>query len=295
MEDALLYKEEIADMQRQHEQDKYKISYKRMEGQLIGGEHDCTSTTSVKTSILKSCYNGLVRPVWEGPVINVRHSNYDKLPTFVQDTIPDPSNESTTHFSSSLAFPLMLGDTISRLQNEAESLRKQKQKLNAETLRWKSTVDKLMNQWQDEKSELTQNFLTLFNEHKARHVETLQKLEALTKHESNNTAMGTLSNKKTKKRDEREAVPDDEEQHDYADWDQDMVDRLAAGPKNRNKIAKKVKMEDREYTMPASDDTFRDPVTGVMMVTDHTKLFSDDDEGNEKVARRQRNTSLCTT
>ncbi|KAL3792331.1 hypothetical protein ACHAWO_000881 [Cyclotella atomus] len=113
--DVLLYIDELADMQSRNEQEKYKISYKRIEGQLIGGVHDATSTTSVKASILKTCFNNLVRPVWEGSAINVQHANYNDLPSFVQNALPDPSNEADTAYDSSgLAFPLMLGNTISR-------------------------------------------------------------------------------------------------------------------------------------------------------------------------------------
>jgi hypothetical protein len=97
-------------------------------------------------------------------------------------------------------------------------------------------IDKLMGQWESEKIELTQNFLTLFNQHKARHMETCKQLDALTKYSTNgNAVVGTWSNKKLG-RNEREAVPDDEDNHDYAVWDQEMVDRLAAGPGARKKM-----------------------------------------------------------
>ena len=292
--DVLLYKEELADLQSQNEQEKYKISYKRIEGQLLGGDHDSDKTTSVKASILKTCFNDLVRPVWEGPVINVQHANYKELPSFVQNALPGRNNESdnTTFASSGLAFPLMLGNTITKLQNEAESLQKQKQQLAADALRWKDTLDKLMGKWQDEKHELTQNFLTLFNQHKARHIETRQKLDALTKYGAPvNAAVGTLSNKKLK-RDEREAVPDDVDNQDYAVWDQDMVDRLAAGPTEGRKMMAsqkmKVKSEEDEYKSSSTGDSFVNPITGVMMVTDHKRLFSDDEEDDEVSSARKK-------
>ena len=136
--------------------------------------------------------------------------------------------------------------------------------------------------------ELTQNFLTLFNQHKARHMETRQKLEALTKQSPENALVGTLSNKKLK-RDEREAVPDDEDNHDYADFDQDMVDRLAAGPNRRKKIAQpKVKTEEGAEDITSSlGDTFRNPVTGVVMLTDHKRLF-DSDSDDEVLSAKKR-------
>eukprot|EP00804_Cyclotella_cryptica_P026111 CCRYP_013011-RA/>CCRYP_013011-RA protein AED:0.03 eAED:0.03 QI:126/1/1/1/1/1/2/697/253 len=157
----LLYNKEGTQemIERHYEQEKYKISYKRMQGQLLGGEHDSTTTTTVKTSILKTCFNNLVRPVWEGSVSNVHHSNYKRLPSFVQNALPNSYHQSTaTPPSSGLAFPLMLRNTISKLQDEAESLRNQNKQLNADALRWKATVDKLMGQWQIEKNELTENF-----------------------------------------------------------------------------------------------------------------------------------------
>jgi hypothetical protein len=286
--DILLYTEELADVQSRNEQEKYKISYKRIEGQLIGGDHDATSTTSVKASILKTCFNNLVRPVWEGPVINVQHANYNDLPYFVQNALPDPSNEGdTTYASSGLAFPLMLGGTISKLQNEAATLHKQKQQLAVDALRWKDTLDKLMDKWQEEKHELTQNFLTLFNQHKARHIETRQKLEALTKLKDDGTGNNEAvlsSNKKLK----RGSLPDDEDQHDYATWDPEMVDRLAAGPEGRKKIAKrnnngKVKSEEDDEII-----SYKNPITGVMMVTDHKQLFSDDEDDDVPSAKKRK-------
>lgn len=289
--DVLLYREELSDVIQQNEQEKYKISYKRTESQLLGGDHDATNATSVKIAILKTCFNNLVRPVWEGLSIDVQHEAYENLPSFVQNALPDPSDKSAvaTFSSSGLAFPLMLGNTISKLQNEAESLQKQKQQLNVDALRWKNSLEKLTGKWEEEKMELTQNFLALFNQHKARHVETQQKLAALTKQSPQNELAGTLSNKRLK-RDERETVPDDEDNHDYADFDQEMVDRLAAGLDGRKKIAKpKVKTEMRAEDITSSmGSTFHNPVTGVVMLTDHKRLFDSDSDDEVSTSKKRK-------
>jgi hypothetical protein len=288
--DILLYKhDESGDFSRQQEQDKYKIAYKRVEGQLLGGDHDSTNTTSIKTSILKTCFNNLVRPVWEGTVNNVHHANYDRLPSFVQSAVPDPADRKPTTFSSSgLAFPLLLGNTISKLQKDAEALRKQNQQCTQDALRWKGSLDKLMGQWESEKIELTQNFLTLFNQHKTRHMETRKQLDALTKHSTNdNAVVGTLSNKKLG-RNERETVPDDEDNHDYAVWDQEMVDRLAAGPGARKKMPKQNLKADDDESCGPSGDTFRNPHTGALEVTNYKRMFDSDDENEGESSKKRK-------
>jgi hypothetical protein len=139
---------------------------------------------------------------------------------------------------------------------------------------------------------LTQNFLTLFNQHKARHIETRQKLEALTKLKDDgagNKEAVLSSNKKLK----RESLPDDEDQHDYATWDPEMVDRLAAGPEGRKKMAKrnnigKVKSEEDDEFRLLGDVSYKNPITGVMMVTDHKQLFSDDEDDDVPSAKKRK-------
>ncbi|KAL7520139.1 hypothetical protein ACHAWX_004884 [Stephanocyclus meneghinianus] len=290
----LLYNKEGTNgmIDRRHEQEKYKISYKRVEGQHLGGEFDSTNNTSVKTSILKTCFNNLVRPVWEGSVNNVHHSNYERLPSFLRKTFPTSFRESTAKpISSGLIFPLMLGNSISELQIEAESLRKQNKKFAADALRWKDTVDKLMGQWQIEKNELIQNFLILFNEHKARHLETRQKLDALTKQSANNVAVGTLANKNLSRK-EREAIVDDEDNHDHAVWDKEMVEQLAAGPQGRKgKLVKRnprVDDEGSDICASVSGDTFRNPHTGVLEISNYKRMFDSDDEEEDGTLSKKR-------
>ena len=75
----------------------------------------------------------------------------------------------------------MLGNSISDLQIEAESLWKQNKQFTADALWWKDAVDKRMVQWQIKKNELIQNIFILFNKHKAWHLEACQKMDVLTK------------------------------------------------------------------------------------------------------------------
>ena len=71
---------------------------------------------------------------------NVHHENYNRLPSFVQSAVPDPADEKPTTFSSSgLTFPLVLGNTISKLQKDTEALRKQNQQCTQDTFRWKGS------------------------------------------------------------------------------------------------------------------------------------------------------------
>ncbi|KAL3789271.1 hypothetical protein HJC23_000337 [Cyclotella cryptica] len=263
----LLYNKEGTQemIERHYEQEKYKISYKRMQGQLLGGEHDSTTTTTVKTSILKTCFNNLVRPVWEGSVSNVHHSNYKRLPSFVQNALPNSYHQSTaTPPSSGLAFPLMLRNTISKLQDEAESLRNQNKQLNADALRWKAT---------------------------ARHLETRHKLDALTKQSAKNMAVGTLANKSLPRK-EREAILDDEDNHDYAVWDKETVERLAAGPRGSKGKSKKqhakVDEEGGDVSSSVLGDTFRNPHTGVLEISNYKRMFDSDDEDEVERSSKKR-------
>lgn len=216
--------------------DVFKVSYKRVEAQLFGGSCDSTNTitTSVKVSIRKACQGlsqGVVRPVWEGQCDNICHLCYDDLPLFARKALPEETSQ--TESSSGLAFPIMLGDAANILLKELAVSRNQNRQLEADTLRWKSTADKLSNAWEDEKSELTDRFLTLFNEHKARHVETRDELERLKGKQQRGAepvVRAAASSRKTpRERCSEDVLPDYEEEHDHVDYDDAMVARLAAG------------------------------------------------------------------
>ena len=202
------------------QEQKYKDSYERVDGQLVRGKHDFATTAAVKASIRKTFSNNLVRPIWEGRLNNVCGANYENLQgafwrSSCQSKSPAPA----------LSFSLMLGDTIAKLQNEINSLRHENQQLQTNALRWKSTSDKLVDQWEVEKSELTDRFLLLFNQHKARHLETRKELEAL---KANQQKMSRDHCSDFLK--EKEAVIDHEDEHDFATYDDSLVERLAAGP-----------------------------------------------------------------
>ena len=169
--------EAVSAILRRPDDDVFKVSYKRQRGQVLGGTNDHKTTNSIRVSIRKTCLNNVVRPVWEGQMNNIRHAYYDDLPLFARNALPETSQSDDA--SSGLASTLMLGDTINKLHKEIDALRNQNKQLEANTLRWKSTSEKLSNQWEDEKSELTARFLTLFNEHKLRHIETVKELEQL--------------------------------------------------------------------------------------------------------------------
>ncbi|KAL7537960.1 hypothetical protein ACHAXR_008181 [Thalassiosira sp. AJA248-18] len=205
----------------------FKVSYKRVGVQLLGGSSDTKNTTSVKVSVRKTCLNNIVRPVWEGQLNNICHSFYDDLPLFARNALPP--EETRQRGSSGLAFPLLLGDTINKLHKEIDSLRTKNKDLEANTLRWKSTSDKLINQWETEKSELTDRFLTLFNDHKARHMETqkeLNQLKGKKRIDRSDRTGGTFSNSSTLRK-SIEPLPDNEGEHDFTDYPPAVVDRLA--------------------------------------------------------------------
>ena len=92
--------------------DVYKVSYKRLRGQIVGGTNDSKNTTSIRVSIRKTCLNNIVRPVWEGQLNNIAVACYDDLPLFARHALPEFDQ---TDASSGLSFSLMLGDTINKL------------------------------------------------------------------------------------------------------------------------------------------------------------------------------------
>mmetsp|Transcript_3955 Transcript_3955/g.8720 ORF Transcript_3955/g.8720 Transcript_3955/m.8720 type:complete len:296 (-) Transcript_3955:235-1122(-) len=268
----------------------FKVSYKRVKGQLVGRGYDSMNTTSIKVSIRKTCINNIVRPVWEGQLDNICHSCYDDLPLFVRNALPGEMNQMS---SSGLSFSVMLGDSIYKLHNEIDALRTKNKQLEVNTLRWKSTTDKLSNQWETEKSELTHRFLTLFNQHKARHVETQNELDRLKgkrpRTECADTNVGEKSSRQ--RNNDREILPDDEDEHDYATYDNAMVARLAAGhPSSMKRRAKDHEMkkqpkasvkQERQNSGSQGSNCYVNPHTGAMECTDIKELFSsssDDDD-----------------
>lgn len=211
----------------------FKVSYKRIRAQFLGGSQDSNDTTSVEVSIRKTLLNNIVRPVWEGILNDIGILNYQDLPLFVRCAYPESD---TTDSSSGLALPIMLGDTINRLHKEIETLRNENRLLEKNTLRWKSTSEKMSNKWENEKSDLTYHFLTLFNDHKARHVEVVKELDQLKgKKQRVIGSNESIIDRTTIKRRSREMNassannPDLHDDNDYVIYDNADVNRLAAG------------------------------------------------------------------
>jgi phosphoribosyl-ATP pyrophosphohydrolase len=221
----------------------FKVSYKRIHAQVLGGSQDSNDTTSIEVSIRKTLLNNIVRPVWEGIMNDIGIQCYQDLPLFARCAYPESDDTTTTDSSSSgLALPIMLGDTINRLHKEIETLRHENRVLENNTLRWKSTSEKMSNKWENEKSDLTHHFLTLFNDHKARHVEVVKELDQL-KGKKQRVVIGSSSSssersiidRTTVKRRSREMNtsstnnPDLHDDNDYVIYDNAVVNRLAAG------------------------------------------------------------------
>mmetsp|Transcript_15447 Transcript_15447/g.32643 ORF Transcript_15447/g.32643 Transcript_15447/m.32643 type:complete len:390 (-) Transcript_15447:102-1271(-) len=275
---------------------KFIISYERIDRGIV-------------ISIRKKIDN-LVRPVWKGDLKDIADTDNDSLPTFLRDTLHQKSSSSfhhlslSTHFSepspasSGLAFSLLLGGEVAKLRNEIAALKKQKQKDESNAWYWKSTCDKIMNEWEREKSELTANFLTLFNEHKARHLETVKELESLKTKRHRMTAYENEKKEPASSRvlvKDREGFVDDEEGHDYAVYDRDYVARLAAGPvskktrQNHYDSEKKLsgtKVEKIDSNpsardimqMSQSSAGFRNPHTGALELTNLNDLPSSEED-----------------
>ena len=238
----------------------FKVNYKMTGGQVFGGTQDSMNTTCVKVSIRKTLANQIVRPIWEGNLIPISHANYDSLPIFARHALPNNSGETAT----SLAFSIILGDTITKLQKDINALREENEQLRINTGRWKSTAQKLNNQWQSEKSELTERFLTLFNQHKARHVETKKELDELKGNRRYERGSSSLKQPHSAHKDRPEMRPDDEDEHDYVTYDEDFVNRMAAGG------AVQTKRRRKNSTTGATEE--------VQNVKD---MFSSDEEDND--------------
>lgn len=244
----------------------FKVSYKRVRAQLFGGSQDSKNTTSVEVSIRKMCLNNVVRPVWEGSLNDIGLSCYNDLPLFARCAFPESDR---TDASSGLSLPIMLGDTINRLQKEIDALRAENRQLEDNTQRWKSTSEKLSYRWETEKSELTDRFLTLFNDHKARHAEALKELEQL-KGEKQRTGNSDRSGMRRS----REANhPDHEDENDYVTYDNAEVNRLAAGPSLKQRSA-----NDGKPVASSQGSGFVNPHTGAREFSHPKELFSSDDD-----------------
>jgi len=259
--------ETVSAILRRPDDDIFKVSYKRQRGQVLGGTNDHKHTSSIKVSIRKTCLNNVVRPVWEGQMNNIRHAYYDDLPLFARNALPETSQSDA---SSGLASPLMLGDTINKLHKEIDALRNQNKQLEANTLRWKSTSEKLSNQWEDEKSELTARFLTLFNEHKLRHIETVKELEQL---KGKKQKIGDATTAKRGARKSLDPMYQDIDDQDFQTYDQDEISRLARGPAHVRKSAPSGKMV---AASSLTQDTagYINPHTGAREYSNIQEMFS---------------------
>ncbi|KAL3781342.1 hypothetical protein ACHAW5_010142 [Stephanodiscus triporus] len=102
--------------------------------------------------------------VWEGSLNDI---GLELLRGFTPFASPGFRNLIGQTPRPTLAAPSCSGDTINRLQKDIDALRDENRQLEKNTLRWKSTSEKLSHRWETEKSELTDRFLALFNEHKA--------------------------------------------------------------------------------------------------------------------------------
>lgn len=224
VESILLHKNKTVD-----EEQIFKVAYKKMGGQVFGGTKDTMNTTCIKVSIRRTLVNQIVRPIWEGNLIPISHANYDHLPIFARHALPKNSTSNPCETASSLAFSIILGDAITKLQKDITALREENERLRINSGRWKSTAQKLNNQWQSEKSELTERFLTLFNQHKARHVQTKKELDELKGNQRYERGSSSLTPRSEMHKERPEMRPDDEEEHDYVTYDDEYVNRMAAG------------------------------------------------------------------
>ena len=291
-EEGLL--EKVASILLRPDDTTFKVSYKRVEGQLLGGSQDSKNTTSVNMLVRKTHLNNLVRPIWDDHLNDICHAFHDDLPLFARNALvmhegKRHSKSEPPSSTSGLAFSVMMGDTINKLHKEIETLRTQNKQLETNTLRWKSTSEKLSNQWESEKSELTDRFLTLFNVHKARHIETQKELDQLKGKTQQRTTergtrgAGTLSNRSNIRK-SFEPLPDHEDEHDYAKYSSSFVDRLAAGPSTMKRRANDrdpmggVSQKQKRQDSQSQESGFVNPHTGAMEFGNAKDMFSSSDE-----------------
>ncbi len=241
----------------------FKVRYKRLRAQLFGESDDSKNTSTIEVSIRKMCLNNIVRPIWEGSLNDIRLNSYNHLPLFARCALLESDRSDA---SSGLSLPVMLGDTINRLQKEIDALRKTNRQLQENTLRWKSTSEKLSNRWESEKSELTDRFLTLFNDHKARHAKVLKELEHLRR--SKQRTDGNVIDRSGMRRSREAMLLDHEDENDYVTYKNAEVNRLAAGP-----CSKKGKP-----VASSQGGGFVNPHTGAREFSHPKDLFSSDED-----------------
>ena len=75
--------EKVTSVLLRDDDESFKVHYKRVEGQIVGGSLDSKNTTSVLVSIRKTCLNSIVRTVWEGQFDDICHTCFDDLPSCV--------------------------------------------------------------------------------------------------------------------------------------------------------------------------------------------------------------------
>lgn len=245
-----------------------KVSYKRMRG----GSQDSNDTTRIEVSIRKTLLNSIVRPVWEGTLNDIGLICYQDLPPFARCALPDSDR---TNASSGLALPIMLGDTINQLHRVIEALRAENRQLEENTLRWKSTSEKLSNKWETEKSELTDRFLTLFNDHKSRHMEVQKELDQI-KGKKQRIGGESVVDQKMKRRSRESNQPELEDDNDYVTYENAEVNRLAAGTSLKQSSAKPV-------ASMSQSSGFVNPHTGAREVSHPKDLFSSDDDDDDEM------------
>ena len=134
----------------------------------------------------------------------------------------------------------------------------------------------------------TSRFLTLFNEHKARHVKLKGGADRSRRNGGATAAPASAGASDGRRVAGREAedlrrskgalLPDCEDEHDYANYDDDMVDRLASGARVGGKKRKAVPSRD-EFSQGAAPgggggSGFVNPHTGATEFTNPREMFS---------------------
>ncbi len=130
---------------------------------------------------------------------------------------------------TSLEISFSLSQSLKKAQSEIKKLKSEKEQIMLELAKWKDTAMKLENAWDQEKTELFQNFLTLYNRVKAELRKTRNELREQTLNPV------VLSNNKLKRQSNVNSSPskqndiiDHVEEHDILHFDPDEVDRLAS-------------------------------------------------------------------
>ena len=203
-----------------------------------------SKVTTIQMTIRQELKNGQFLKLWKGMLrkktkqeIEYNNTKKEEEKILIKDDKKSHHGIMNHNHNNdiSLEFSISLSQSLKKAQSEITKLKKEKEQIMFEVTKWKDTALKLETAWDQEKTELFENFLTLYNRVKGELRKTRNELkEQKLKHPTivglsnkfkrpSNTVVNTTSPSKQQNND----IIDHVEEHDILHFDPDEVDRLA--------------------------------------------------------------------